>query len=168
MSVPAPDQYPFRAEFSAAADIGGKNLRVDGALFIKSDTEGVAQIYGPGGFTAFTLDMKDGVLSILDTWGRQLYQYSIPVEDIVGLIAGTPPGGRYLFKRKSGNDLKVIYTWGSIFLGEDMIPREIHVRGDTKLDVFFDSDGNILTLLIIYGSDTVRLSINIKEGGRWL
>jgi len=168
LSVPVPDQYPFRAEFSTFAVIGEKELRADGALFIKSDTEGVAQIYGPGGFTAFTLDMKDGVLAVLDAWGRQLYQYSVPLEDIAGLIAGTPPRGRYLFKRKSGEKLKVTYAWGSILLGENMVPAEIHVRGDTRLDVSFDSDGNTLTLLIICGSDTLRLSIKIKEGGRWL
>ena len=168
LRVPAPEYYPFRAEFSAAAVIGGKDFHAYGALLVKSDTEGVAQIYGPAGLTAFTLDMKDGVLSILDAWGRKLYQYSIPVEDVIGLIAGTPPRDRYIFKRKSGEDLKVTYTWGSIILEENMIPKEIHVRGDTRLDVFFDSEGNTLTLLIIYGSDTLRLSIQIKEGGRWL
>ena len=167
LSVLAPDQYPFRAEFSAVAVIAGQDLQISGALFITSDTRGVAQIYGPGGFTAFTLNMEDGVLTILDTWGRQLQHYSIPLEGIVGLIAGTPPGGRYLFKRKSGDSLKVTYSWGTLFLGKDMLPREIHVRGNPVLDVFLDSDGNILTLLIIYGSDTLHLSINVKEGGRW-
>ena len=91
LSVLAPDQYPFRAEFSAVAVIAGQDLQISGALFITSDTRGVAQIYGPGGFTAFTLNMEDGVLTILDTWGRQLQHYSIPLEGIVIYKGHLPP-----------------------------------------------------------------------------
>lgn len=165
----APDgQYPFRAEFVASGVVNGKNIRVDGALCVTSDTAGAAQIYGPGGLTAYTLTMQDGLLSVFDTWGRPISQYDIPLKDIVGVIAGTPPRGPYLYKRKLGDVLKVTYTWGNVWLGENMLPREVHLRGDPRLDAVFYGQGNIVTLLITYGSDTLDLAISVKEGGRWL
>ncbi|MBN2298542.1 MAG: hypothetical protein JXM72_08105 [Deltaproteobacteria bacterium] len=168
LSVPESNQYPFRAEFEAVAVVDGETLRVNGALFITSSTSGIAEIYGPSGLSVFTLHMQEGELSVLDTWGRQLNRYSIPLKDIIGLIAGTPPHGLYLFKKKSQDSLKVTYTWGYLFLGKDQLPKEIHIRGEPSLDAVFSIDGNILTLLIIYGSDTLHLSVDIKEGGRWL
>lgn len=168
LSVPVASHYPFRAGFSADATIGGEDFQVHGALLISSGTSGVAQIYGPGGLSTFTLTMKDGVLTVHDMWGRQLRQYSIPLKDSVGLIAGYPPGGMYLYRRKSKDSLSVGYSWGTLLLTQDMVPKKIHVRGDPALDVSFNSECNILTLQIIYGSDTLRLSIDIKEGGRWL
>jgi hypothetical protein len=167
LAIPSKGQYPFRAEFSAAAVINGEDIRAQGAMCLTSSTSGFAQIYGPGGLTVYQLTIQGGVLRVLDTWGRQVKQYSVPVKEIVGLLAGTPPQRPYLFKKHTGDIYMVTYTWGTLFLGEDILPREVHMRGNPRLDAFFESDGNILTLLIIYGSDRLHLVISIKEGGRW-
>ncbi|HOO45314.1 MAG TPA: hypothetical protein PLM29_03720 [Deltaproteobacteria bacterium] len=167
LSVPESDQYPFRAGFEAVAVIGGETHRADGGMFITSGTTGIAEIYAPSGLSAFTLHLKDGVLRVLDTWGREMNRYRVPLKDIAGLVAGTPPGGAFLFKKRYRESLKVTYTWGYLLVDKDLLPKEIHMRTEPSLDAVFTVDGDILTLLILYGSDTLHLSIEIQEGGRW-
>jgi len=168
LSVPGSDQYPFRAGFEAIAVMSGETHRAEGAMFITSSTSGIAEIYSPSGLSAVTLDLQDGVLRVLDTWGREKNRYTIPLEDIAGLVAGTPPSGSYLFRKRYRESLKVTYTWGYLLVDKDLLPKEIHMRTEPSLDAVFALDGDILTLLIVYGSDTLHLLIDIKEGGRWL
>jgi len=161
------DEFPFRAEFDLNGSIQGKKIHYGGAVVLASQTQGLAQLYGPGGLTLYTLKVDEGLITIDDVWGVPLAQYEIPRTDLIGLMAGTVPGGPYLFKRKKLSSQILTYTWGSLVLDERLLPEKLHVRNGDGLDIYFDPQGETTKLNIFHGSDTLQLSLSIIQGGRW-
>lgn len=167
LRIPEEGAYPFRAAFSGSALVLGETIPFDGGLSIVAGDQGFAQIYGPGGLAAYTLDVKEGKVSLYDMWGKEIDQYSFPGEQFIGLIAGVPPGSRYLWKRSRGNGVLITYTWGNLLLDENNLPRELHIRGDPPLNVSFIRKSRTIALMMTRGSDKVELSLSVIEGGRW-
>jgi len=161
------DAYPFRAEIQGRAHIKGRELIVTGGLCIESDGMGIVQVYGPAGIGAYTMQISLDRLIISDMWGRLVEDYEIPV-NIISTLAGVPPRGAYLLKRRVGEDIKVTYTWGYIVLDGNLLPEEIHMRTDPAMDIFFRKQGRTIRLMIEHGSDKYDLKVLIQEGGRWL
>lgn len=168
LEVPPDSTYPFRASIAGSATIQGRDLSFDGALAVNSPEQGFAQVYGPGGVVAYSVGITESEVRIHDLWGRTLRQYSVPLDQFLGLVAGEPPDMRYLWKRSLGGHTVVTYTWGTLVIDRNLLPHEIHVKGDPRLDVRFFQEGNTITLLMNRGSDRLRLVLDVIQGGRWM
>lgn len=167
LQVPTGGVYPFRAEFTGSAVVQGMDLQFQGALSIVSKDQGLAQIYGPGGLTVFTMDLRNGEARLYNLWGKKIGQYSFPHDQFLGLAAGIPPSSRYLWKRSRNGCRSVSYAWGSILLDEYDLPLELHARSTPPVDAFFSRENGRILLMMIRGSDKVRLLMSVIEGGRW-
>jgi hypothetical protein len=167
LRVPAEGAYPFRAAFEGSAFIQGNSIPFDGALSVVAGNHGFAQVYGPGGLVAYTLDATEDRARLYDLWGKQIDEYSFPGEQFIGLIAGVPPHSRYLWKRSTDHGVSVTYPWGNLLLDENNLPRELHIRSNPPLDISFIKKSRTLALMMSRGSDKVDLSLSIIEGGRW-
>jgi len=167
LRVPSEGAYPFRASFEGTAFIEGRTVPFEGALSIASEDRGLAQIYGPGGIAAYTLDITEDRARLYDLWGKQIEQYSFPGDQFIGLIAGVPPHSRYLWKRSADGGTSVTYSWGNLIIDENALPRELHVRSTPPLDVSFDGKGRTIALMMTRGSDKVGITLTVVEGGRW-
>ncbi len=167
LKIPNADVYPFRAVFEGRASVQGEDISFKGALAIVSRDHGYAQIYGPMGLAAFTLDISQGQVKIYDVWGKQIKQYTLPAEQFLGLIAGVPPESPYLWKRTRNDTTSVTYTWGNLHVDEDLLPQELHIRGNLPADAIFTRKDGTIGLMMTYGSDKVQLSISVVSGGRW-
>ena len=159
--------YPFRAALSGSGVIEGRPVGFEGALSITSPEQGHAQIYGPGGLAAYSVNVSRGEVKVYDMWGRLVGESSVPLEKFMGLVAGMPPGTRYLWKRSENELMTVTYTWGRLVLDERQLPRELHVRGEPEVTVYFVQGKDTITLLINRGSDRLRLDLDVAGGGRW-
>ncbi|HQJ07484.1 MAG TPA: hypothetical protein PLF54_00675 [Deltaproteobacteria bacterium] len=167
LRVPSGGAYPFRASFDGSAFIQGQTIPLDGALSIPAEGRGFAQIYGPGGIAAFTLDITEDRARLYNLWGKQIDEYSFPGDQFIGLIAGIPPRSRYIWKRSADGGSSVTYSWGNLLIDEDALPRELHVRSTPPLDVSFAGKGRTITLMMTRGSDKVGITLTVIEGGRW-
>lgn len=167
IQVPIEGVFPCRMQFEGRAEIKGLSIPLTGAAQITSTSAGVAQVYGPGGLAAFTIDMHDGDVKILDMWGRTIKTYSIPLKDCIGFLAGVPYEGPYLYRRSMEKGMQITYPWGNIRLDQALLPREIHVDTGHVLDLLFTPEHEGIHLLINHGSDKLDLQIQILEGGRW-
>lgn len=167
LSIPTADVYPFRAAFEGSASVQGEDINFEGAMAIVSRDRGYAQIYGPMGLAAFTLEISEGRVKVYDVWGKQIKLYTLPAEQFLGLVAGVPPESPYLWKRTRNAMTSVTYTWGNLNIDEDLLPRELHIRGDPSVDASFTGNGRTIRLMMTHGSDKVQLSISVIEGGRW-
>jgi hypothetical protein len=168
LEVPPDGTYPFRAAFTGSATVQGRALSFDGALAVTSSEQGFAQVYGPGGLAAYSVGITEGEVTIHDMWGRIIRQYSVPLDQFLGLIAGEPPRMRYFWKRSLDGRASVTYTWGTLVVDGNHLPHELHVKGDPPLDVLFVQGGNTITLLMERGSDRLRLVLDVIQGGRWM
>ena len=158
LEVPKDSTYPFRASFTGSATIQGRDVRFDGALAVNSPEQGFAQVYGPGGLVAYSVGITKGEVTIHDLWGRTIRQYSIPLDQFLGLVAGEPPDMRYLWRRSLDGLTSVTYTWGTLVVDRNLLPHELQVKGDPKLNVRFVQTDNTITLLMNRGSDDYGLS----------
>ncbi|HON38221.1 MAG: hypothetical protein ACOX3E_10800 [Desulfomonilia bacterium] len=168
LEVPKDSTYPFRASFTGSATIQGRDVRFDGALAVNSPEQGFAQVYGPGGLVAYSVGITKGEVTIHDLWGRTIRQYSIPLDQFLGLVAGEPPDMRYLWRRSLDGLTSVTYTWGTLVVDRNLLPHELQVKGDPKLNVRFVQTDNTITLLMNRGSDRLRLVLDVIRGGRWM
>ncbi len=168
LKIPTEDVYPFRAAFEGRASVQGDDVGFTGAMSIVSRDHGYAQIYGPIGLPVYTIDISRGQMKIYDLWGKRIKQYSLPVEQFLSLIAGVPPDSPYLWSRTHDDGTSVTYyTWGNLRIDDELLPRELHIRGDPPADAVFSRNGRTIGLMMTHGSDTVDLSISVIEGGRW-
>jgi hypothetical protein len=167
LKVPVEGAYPFRASFKGSAFIQGERIPFEGGLSIVAADRGFAQIYGPGGLVAYTLDVTKDRARLYDLWGKQIDQYSFPAEQFMGLMAGVPPHSRYLWKRPSEGGTSVTYSWGNLLIDGDTLPRELHVRSTPPLDVNFVKKDRTIALMMVRGSDKVEITLSVIEGGRW-
>ena len=168
LKVPPDQIYPFRAAFEGSAVIAGESMSFEGALSINSREHGFAQVYGPGGLAAYSVDVTQGEVRLLDMWGRLAGRYSIPLDQFLGLMAGAPPDMRYLWRSSFDGGESITYTWGTLATNGNLLPRELYVRGDPPLDVRFIQDGKTITLLMNLCSDRLRLTLDVIAGGRWM
>ncbi len=168
-TLPAPSGgvYPFRAAFVGSGMIEGGSVSFEGALSITSPEQGFAQVYGPGGLAAYSVNVTRGEVKVYDMWGRLVSEYSVPLDQFMGLIAGMPPGMRYLWRRSADGLTSVTDTWGRLVIDERRLPRELHLRGEPGITVNFVEEKGTITLLINRGSDRLRLDLDITRGGRW-
>lgn len=143
-------------------------MNFDGALAITSSEHGFAQIFGPGGLAAYSVSVARGEVKLYDMWGRVIREQSVPLDQLLGLIAGVPPGMRYLWRSSLDGGATVTYTWGTLTADENLLPLELHIKGDPALDVQFIRDENTITLLMNLGSDRLRLTLDVIAGGRWI
>lgn len=167
MEVPAQMIYPFRAEFVAQGNIQGKDMNVNGAIYLTSSNTGIIQTYLPGGMPSNTIDIHEDRLVIKDIWGREMDMIKLPVSGVSGLIAGDMPSQRYLYKQKIPGGMKVVYTWGVLRVNEATLPTELHVPSAMALDLFFKPAGKNVTMEVNYGTDVVTILFLVKQGGRW-
>jgi hypothetical protein len=45
---------------------------------------------------------------------------------------------------------------------------EVHVKSDPPLDLIFNPKGKIIMLEVSHGLNILRLTLIVKQGGRWL
>ncbi|MCD6570840.1 MAG: hypothetical protein J7L53_09085 [Deltaproteobacteria bacterium] len=168
INIPIQGEYPFRAEFSLKGMVDGHSVCFSGAILIVSATDGIVEVYGPSGLAVYAINIHDGSINILDTWGRILDKYTIPCKDALGIMAGFPPGGSYLSKKRHGNTIKIRYIWGSLILDKDMLPKSLHLKLDRRpIDVVFNPTGKMIKLMILSGYDRLDIELFGREGGRW-
>ena len=159
--------FPCRMSFEGRAESGGVKIPVTGAANLTSTHAGLAQIYGPLGLAAFTAHMQDGQIEIVDMWGHPLKTYTVPLKQCIGLLAGVPLEGPYLYRRRVDSGLQIGYVWGEVLLDQAFLPREMHVNTGEGLDLYFVPHNRGIHLLMNRGSDKLDLQIKILEGGRW-
>lgn len=167
LRVPVEGAYPFRASFEGSALVKDQTIPFEGGLSVTDEDHGFAQIYGPGGLAAFTLEITRDEARLYNIWGKQIDRYSFPGEEFIGLIAGVPPHSRYIRKRSSDEGTSVTYVWGNLLLDERELPRKLHVKSTPPLDVLIDGKGGTITLMMTRGSDKVEMTLSVIEGGRW-
>jgi hypothetical protein len=167
MEVPEQKIYPFRAEFAAQGNIQGKDMSVNGAIYLTSGKTGIIQTYLPGGMPSNTIDIQEDRLVIKDIWGRELDMINLPVSGVSGLIAGDMPSQRYLYKQKIPGGMNVVYPWGVLRVNDATLPAELHVPSAVALDLFFKPAGKNVTMEVNYGSDAMTILFTVKQGGRW-
>lgn len=168
VQVPLEGAFPFRAEFEGEAFIAGQSQTLSGAACINSASAGLAQLYGPGGLALYTIALEDGAIKVMDLWGSLLHTTTLPIKDGLGLLAGVPPAGAYLYQRTTAEGQRIVYAWGEVLLDTDLRPREMHVRRGGALDLYFRPEAQGIRLLIHRGSDTLSLQIRTVQGGRWM
>lgn len=165
---PGGEIYPFRAEFTARGTVQSSELSLQGAILLTSAETGIIQTYGPGGLATGTIDIAPGRLVIKDMWGRSTDTVELPLHGIIGLMAGDLPHSAYLYKMKAEGGMKVVYPWGSLFIDEEVLPREVHVSGEKPLDVVMTPSGRSIDLVVNYGPDTLWISLLVIQGGGWI
>jgi hypothetical protein len=168
LKVPTEGSYPFRARFDGTALVKGEEVSFQGALSVVSRDKASAQIYGPLGLVLFTMDIDGGRARLYNVWGRMVNEYDFPYDEFVGIVAGIPPDTPYLWMRSTGEGASVKYLWGSILLDGADLPRQVHVQSSPPVDAVFTRDNKIITLMMEHGSDKLKLSMDVIEGGRWL
>lgn len=168
LEVDREDIYPFRAEFTARGTVRGSELNLSGAILLTSTESGTIQTYGPGGMATGAIDITAEGLVIRDMWGRETGTVDLPLSGIVGLVAGDIPRGAYVYKEKTVNGVKVVYPWGSLYIDEAVLPREIHVSGDRPLEVGFAPLDRKVELTVTYGEDVLWITLLVSQGGRWI
>ena len=168
LEVPSQNIYPFRAEFDGEGVFDGSDIRITGALLLKSQGSGLAQIYGPGGTASYTIDIDGANLILKDMWGEKTDVIPLPMRDMVGLFAGDVPRGTYLYREETNEGARVIYPWGVLYIDEASLPREIHVKKEPPLVVIFKPQGRNVAIEVSHGLDILRLSLFVIQGGRWL
>ncbi|HDP24342.1 MAG TPA: hypothetical protein ENN34_02755 [Deltaproteobacteria bacterium] len=159
--------YPFRAVFDVKGVIDGEEINTTGALLVTSRSSAIAQIYGPGGLAIYTTEISEGTLVLKDTWARVVHSSSVPVKDIVGVIAGDVPRGVYLRRTRAESRDLITYPWGKLLVDSLMRPRQVHLKTTPALEIHLTPGYPDLLLLIMRGSDTVLVSMAITQGGRW-
>jgi len=167
IQVPTAGVFPCRIQFEGRVETKGLEIPVTGAASLSSTSAGLAQIYGPLGLAAFTAHMLDGQIKIMDMWGRTLKTYDVPLKECIGLLAGVPLEGPYLYRRRVEDGLQVVYVWGEVLLDNSLLPREMHVFTGEGLNLYFIPQSQGIHLLMDRGSDKLDLQIQILEGGRW-
>lgn len=167
IQVPLDGTFPYRAEFEGESCVGGQVSPISGAICLTSATAGVAQVYGPGGLAAYTITLQDGEVKLMDMWGAPLATFTVPLSDGIGLLAGVPPGGAYLYQRTVSQGRRIVYLWGELVLDEGLRPRELHVKQGQAFDCTFVPDVAGMGLLIQRGSDKLTLTFHSMQGGRW-
>lgn len=167
IQVPLDNTFPYRAEFEGEAIVGGQVTPISGAICLHSATSGVAQVYGPGGLAAYSIALQDGEVKLMDMWGNALDTFRVPLPDGIGLLAGVPPGGTYLYQRTVAQGRRIVYLWGELLLDEGLRPRELHVTQGQAFDCTFVPDVAGMGLLIQRGSDKLTLTFHSMQGGRW-
>jgi len=167
IQVPTEGVFPCRMTFEGRAESKGQEIPIAGAALLSSTGAGLVQIYGPLGLAAYTAHIQDGQVTIMDVWGKTLKTYTVPLRECIGLLAGVPPEGPYLYRRQGENGLQIGYVWGEVLLDQDNLPREMHVNTREGLNLYFMPRGQGIHLLMDRGSDKLDLQIQILEGGRW-
>jgi hypothetical protein len=167
IQVPTQGVFPCRISFEGRAESRGVEIPVAGAAHLTSTSNGLAQIYGPLGLAAFTAHMQDGKIEIMDMWGHPLKTYTVPIKQCIGLLAGVPLEGPYLYRRHVAGGYQIVYVWGEVLLDQAFLPREMHVNTGERLDLYFRPHSRGIHLLMDRGSDKLDLQIKILEGGRW-
>jgi len=165
--IPTEGVFPCRMRFEGLLETKGQRMPVSGAASLSSASSGLAQIYGPLGLAAFTVHVQVGRVQIMDMWGRTLKTYSVPFKECIGLLAGIPPRGPYLYRRRVEGGFQVAYLWGEVLLDEATVPLEMHVNSGGGLHLTFLRLGEGIRLLMDRGSDKLDLQIQFLEGGRW-
>jgi len=167
IQVPTEGVFPCRMRFEGRIETKGHEIPVDGAAALSSTSTGLAQLYGPLGLAAFTAHMHDGQIQIMDMWGRTLKTYRVPLKECIGLMAGIPPRGPYLYRRRLEDGMRFVFIWGEVVLDRAGLPREMRVNSKEGFHVYFRPEGEGIRLLMDRGSDKLELQIRIIEGGRW-
>jgi hypothetical protein len=167
MEVPVQKIYPFRAEFVAQGNIQGKNMNVNGAIYLTSSNTGIIQTYLPGGMPSNTIDIQEDKLVIKDIWGREMDMIKLPVSGVSGLVVGDMSSQMYLYKQKIPGGMKVVYAWGVLRVNDASLPTEVHVSSAVALDLFFKPAGKNVTMEVNYGTDAITILFMVKQGGRW-
>lgn len=167
IQVPTEGVFPCRMRFEGRIETKGQEIPVAGAAALSSTSTGLAQLYGPLGLAAFTAHMQDGQIQIMDMWGRTLKTYSVPLKESIGLMAGIPPRGPYLYRQRLDDGTRFVYVWGEVVLDHAGLPRELRVNSGEGLHGYFRPEGEGIRLLMNRGSDKLDLQIRIIEGGRW-
>ena len=167
IQVPTEGVFPCRMQFEGRVETRGQEIPVTGAASLSSTSAGLAQIYGPLGLAAFTAQMQDGQVTVMDMWGRALKTYDIPLKECIGLLAGVPLEAPYLYRRRVENGFQIVYVWGEVLLDDAYLPREMHVNTGKGLHLYFMPSAQGIHLLMERGSDKLDLQIQILEGGRW-
>jgi hypothetical protein len=168
LEVPRGGLYPFRAEFAAHGKVRGADLSVNGAIVLASAAEGTIQVYGPGGMATGTIDITPEGLVARDMWGRVTDVIDVPLQGIVGLVAGDVPPQAYLYRCRIEGGTKVVYHWGSLCIDDAFLPSEVHVPGEKDLHIDFKPSGGRIGLEVHYGPDTLWISLDVIQGGRWI
>jgi hypothetical protein len=168
LEVPSKSIYPFRAEFNGSGVINGVDTRISGALYLTSGGSGIVEIYGPGGMASYTVDINRDNLILKDMWGNKTDEMTLPLNDIAGLFAGDVPRGAYFYKKKTACGTKVNYSWGGLCIDDNSLPKEVQVHSNPPLELIFSSQGKNVILKVSHGLDTLRITLMIRQGGRWL
>jgi hypothetical protein len=167
LEVPSDNTYPFRAEFDGNGMIDGMKMRISGSLYLTSMKTGTVEIYGPGGMASYTIDIDGNNLILKDMWGKKTDEISLPLNDIAGLFAGDVPRGTYLYNEKTSHGMKVAYHWGKLNIDDKTLPNEVNVNCDPPLKVIFTPKEKFVIIDAFHGSDTIRIKLMIRQGGRW-
>lgn len=165
--VPTEGVFPCRMTFEGRAVSRDLQIPITGAASLSSTTAGLAQIYGPLGLAAYTIEMQNGEVKISDMWGKGLKTYTVPIKECIGLLAGVPIQRPCLYRRREDGGFRLEYLWGQVLLDQSFLPREMHVNAGDGLDLYLVPRGQGIRLLMDRGSDKLDLQIQIVEGGRW-
>lgn len=155
--------YPFSARFDASVERDGRQTRFSGAVRVLDSDRGMAQVYGPGGLALYTLEMDHRDLLLMDMWGRTVFQESLPVDGVPGLIAGVLPQARPLMRCSQ----TCYYPWGSLHFDRSMLPRQVHAGLVHGMDAFFISQPGGIRVLVNRGDTSMEICLQEIQGGRW-
>jgi hypothetical protein len=62
----------------------------------------------------------------------------------------------------------VTYPWGGLHIDDNTLPQEVRVRCEPALNVIFTPKGKFVIIDASHGSDTIRIKLMVRQGGRWL
>ena len=159
--------FPFRAEFGIKGNTRNFGTDLNGAMLISSTESGVLQLYGPVGIAVYTLKLDNGKARLTDTWDREINGYKVPVKDIAGLLAGIPPSGLRCTKKNENGETAISYFWGDVILDKYLLPVEMNIKGEQKINALFSRTAGGIELMITWGTDNFIINIFTIEGGRW-
>jgi hypothetical protein len=159
--------FPFRAEFGIKGNTRNFRTDLNGAMLITSPESGISQIYGPGGIAVYTLKLDNGNARLTDTWDNEISSYMVPVKDIAGLLAGIPPSGLRCTRKNENGETTLSYFWGDVILDKHLLPVEMNIKGEQKINAVFSRTSRGIDLMITWGSDNFNINIFAIEGGRW-
>ena len=155
--------YPFRAEFTFHDESTGED--VSGAVMLESAGHGIAQAYGPMGLAVATAKIDSGRISVEDTWGQVLYQTSLPIDDLPGLLAGDLPRSKLLRRSPTEAGFCLRYIWGQIDADRSMRP--IRLRQGKSTDLTFTYENGRICLSGTFDGKPLAFDVDVLEGGRW-
>lgn len=155
--------YPFRAGFSFYDESAGEEI--GGAVLLEAATQGMAQAYGPMGLAVATARIEAGHVSIEDTWGQVLYQTSLPIDDLPGLLAGELPRRKLLWRSTTATGFCLRYIWGQLETDSTLRPTRLRLGKTTDLRLARESGRICLTGT--FDGQPLTLDLDVIEGGRW-